>query len=50
MDNRTIAEYLQHKINRKRDSLKYMDKRHKIPKRIKSEIEELKAMVKHLIE
>ena len=44
MDNRMIAEYLQHKINRKRDSLKYMDKRHKIPKRIMAEIEELKTM------
>ena len=50
MDNRTIAEYLQHKINRKRDSLKYMDKRHKIPKRIMTEIEELKTMVNHLLE
>ncbi len=50
MDNRTIAEYLQHKINRKRDSLQYMDKRQKIPRRIKAEIEELKAMVKHLIQ
>jgi hypothetical protein len=50
MDNRTIADYLQHRINMKRDSLKYMDKRHKIPKRIKGEIKELKNMVKYLME
>jgi len=50
MDNKTISEYLQHKVNWKTKSLEIMDKRHKIPKRIKTEIKELKAMIKHLCE
>jgi len=50
MDNKRIVEYLQHKVNWKTESVKIMDKRHKIPKRIKVEIEELKAMIKHLAE
>jgi hypothetical protein len=50
MDDKTIAYYLQHKVEVKENSLKPMDKRHKIPKRIKKEIKELKAMIEHLTE
>lgn len=49
MDNKTIAEYLQKQVNWKEKSLMSMDKRHKIPKRIKAEVKELKAMINHLM-
>lgn len=48
MNNKKIAEYLQHEVEVKENSLKYMDKRHKIPKRIENEIKELKEMINHL--
>ena len=49
MDNKRIADYLQNQVNWKEKSLILMDKRHKIPKRIESEIKELRAMIKHLM-
>ena len=48
MDHRTIAEYLHHQMSRKKDDLKYIDKRSRIAKRMKVEIVELKVMVQYL--
>jgi len=50
MDTETIINYLQNQIDWRVKSLRLMDKRRIIPKRVKKEIEKLKSMIKHLSE
>jgi aspartate ammonia-lyase len=48
MDNKVICDYLQKKLDNNENRLLTMDKRHKIPRKIKAEIKELKAMINFL--
>jgi hypothetical protein len=48
MDNKTIVSYLKNILEAKENSLKPMDGRFRIPKRINEEIKELKIMIDHL--
>jgi hypothetical protein len=50
MNKKTIINYLENEVNWREKSLESMDRRHKIPKRIKKEIKELKSMIKFLTE
>ena len=48
MDTKTIINYLQCQVDWKVKSLKRMDKRYKIPKKMRKEVDELKSMINHL--
>lgn len=48
MTNKKIADYLRKKLEAKKFSIWHTDKRCKIPRRIKIEIQELESMINYL--